>query len=123
MVLSRRRRGRTYATREPLPRRLFFSGRSHFAALDSLEKCSRQPALARMALAVDRAEVKEFVAERIAPILLRENLLKGNGQLTQACGLRPGLARIASVDRLSEESIAAARALAETGEKLIAEGA
>jgi hypothetical protein len=101
----------------------FFGGRSHCATLDALEECTRQPALAGMAFAVHRTQVKELIAERIAPILLRENLLKGNGQLTQARGLRPGLARIASVDRLSEESIAAARALAETGEKLIAEGA
>jgi hypothetical protein len=50
-----------YAAHEPLPRRPFFSRRSHVSPVDSLEKCARQPALAGMAFAVDRAQIEKFV--------------------------------------------------------------
>lgn len=89
-----------YPLAEPLredgriPRRLpelflFFGRRSDFSAFDPLKKVTRQPALARMALAMDCAQVEKFIAKSIALVLLRENLLQGDSQLAEARRFRP----------------------------------
>jgi hypothetical protein len=62
---------------------------SHFPALDPLQKRPRQLALAGMALSVNRAQVKELVAERVPLSLPGKNVLQRNRQLAQPRSLGP----------------------------------
>jgi hypothetical protein len=66
--------------REELPRlSLLLSWRADVAALNTLKECARQFAFAGVAFAVDGAQVKEFIAERVALFQLRKDGLHGNG--------------------------------------------
>ena len=44
-----------------------------------------------MTLAVNGAEIEEFVAKSVALLMLRENILQRDGKLAQTRGLRPVL--------------------------------
>ena len=64
--------------------------RANFAAFDARKKCARQARLARIALAVHRAQIEELVAQRVALAILVQNGLQGKGQFAQLRRLGPG---------------------------------
>ena len=108
------------AWRRQSPRPFFFCWQAHFAAFNPLEKRSRQFALTWVALAMNGAEVKELVAERVPFLVLGKEVLQRDSKLTQTGRFGPG---ILFVNRLGEKAGTAARTLVKTGQQLIAEDA
>src|SRR5512146_412148 len=109
--------------RASLPRfSLLLGGCAHLAALNSLKKRARQPAFAGVTLAMHRAQVQKFIAQCITMLLLRKYALQCNCQFAKARCLRPrSLFFVAH--NLREQALASARALVETREELLTEGA
>jgi hypothetical protein len=102
---------------------LFFRRRADIAPLNALEECPSQLALTRVALAVDRAKVKEFVAERVPFLMLGKNVLQSDRQLAQSRCFRPcGFSRFV-IDRFREQSSSAAGAFIEAGKQLLGKSA
>src|ERR1035437_6029613 len=79
---------------------LLFRLRAHVPSLDALQKGPRQLPFSGVALAVDRAQVEELVAQRIPLFLLGKNALQRQRQLAQPRSLRPAAA-FALIDRKS----------------------
>ena len=70
-----------------LPR--FLGRSSHLTAFDAGKKQARQALLAGMALTMHGAKIEKLIAERVALLLLRENILQREGQFAQTSCLRP----------------------------------
>ena len=68
-----------------------------------------------MALAMDRAKVKELVAERISLFVLGKNVLERDRKLTQTRRLGPGLF-VFLINQLREEPRTPPRAFVETSQ-------
>ena len=67
---------------EELPRpALRFRLRSHLSTFDALKKGPCKLPFARMALAVNRAEIEELVTERVPFLVLGKSALQGKSQL------------------------------------------
>jgi hypothetical protein len=108
--------------RASLPRlSLLLRRPAYFAALNTFQECSCQFALAGVALAVHGAKVEELIAECVALLLLRKYALQRDGQFAQANGFGPWLF-VFVADGFTEEALASAGTLIETGHQLIAEG-
>jgi hypothetical protein len=77
-----------------------------------------------MALAVNRTQIKELVAQRIPLFLLRQNARQRNGKLAQPGRLRPGagFALIAQERNVRKQPLASTGALVEASHQLFAEG-
>src|ERR1700723_2410447 len=79
-------------TRAELPRLfLGFGRRSHFAAFNACEKGTRQPRFTRMAFSMNRAQIEELIAKRVALPVLVSDGLQGKRQCAQIRGFRPGV--------------------------------
>ncbi len=101
----------------------FFSGSADLAALDAGKKHARQARLAGMALAMHRTQIEELIAECVALLLLREDVLQRESQFAESGSFGPRTFALFVFNQrnIRKKSAPAVRALFETRPQLLRE--
>ena len=101
------------------PRLLRWS--TYLAVPDAGEKLACQPLFAGMALAMHRTQIEELIAECVALLLLREDVLQGHGEFTKAGRFRPDaiVLLVSGEFKIREKTAPTVSALFEAGLQLV----
>ena len=87
---------------------------SDFAALDPLQKSSREFALTRVGFGVDGAKVEEFVAESALLLMLSADVSQSQSEIAKTLCFRPAFGIVIEWSEFEEEAFPSARALFQT---------